>query len=797
MSVVSNQKLLESLNESQRAAVTHVDGPILILAGPGSGKTRVITHRIAYMISQGVPSSSIVALTFTNKAADEMRVRLERLVGSTQTWTGTFHRFCSRLIRQNANMIGLSENFTIYDMGDSKKVMKQAIENAEVNPRHFTADAISSQISNLKSSAVTSEEFEPAPGHVMHSIVARVYPEYQKLLQMANAVDFDDLLLGAVDLLRHNPELRESLDLTYQYVMVDEYQDTNIAQYQLIRLLNHNIRNLGVTGDPDQSIYGWRGANINNILEFESDYPNVKIVRLEQNYRSTKAILSVADQLIGNNVQRKHKSLLTDNEQGDPVRLVAYPNPNHEATDITDTISLSVQKGDFRPRDFAILYRANWLSRSLEHALRSGSIPYQVVKGHEFYQRREIKDMLAYLHLLNNPSDNVAFERIVNVPPRTIGKVTLNRVRDYARSNGFTMLDAARQCGMIESISKAAATKVAGFITLYDQLSEHRTEDVETILRQVINVTAYRDWLTADGSEESHERAGNVDELVVAAQEYDNEHPEDGGLDTYLEQAALVSDTDAWESEADYVTLMSLHAAKGLEFPYVFIVGLEDGLLPHERSRDSVDEIEEERRLLFVGITRAQKQLQMSRCSYRFRRGSNWPAIPSGFLMELPRMEMQIFEPAASDSLEFPDDDDDIPFDIDPWDDDTGSDLRGSEDDETDIVADAYKSDSSTGGADTVNESPATGSAVDTVKKFPRIMTGTEFIKQQEEKAETRLHPSVFKEGMTVEHDEYGKGSVLKISGTKMKAIATVHFAGVGRKQFRLAFCNLKIVTEN
>ena len=793
MSILSNDQLLEQLNESQRTAVTHVDGPILILAGPGSGKTRVITHRIAYMISQGVPSANILALTFTNKAASEMRVRLERLVGSSHTWTGTFHKFCARLLRENANMVGLSENFTIYDMGDSRKVIKQAIENAEVNPKHFTPDAIANQISNLKSNAVTHEEFSPTPGHTMQSILARVYPEYQKLLQMANAVDFDDLLLYAVDLLRHNPEQRESVDLKYQYVMVDEYQDTNTAQYQLIRLMNHNIQNLGVTGDPDQSIYGWRGANLNNILDFEKDYPEVKIVRLEQNYRSTKSILRVADQLIENNIRRKHKSLVTDNDEGDKVRMVAYPNPQHEATDIADTISLAVQNGNHRPRDFAILYRANWLSRSLEHAMRSAGIPYQVLKGHEFYQRREIKDMMAYLHLLNNPSDNVAFERIVNVPPRKIGKVTLKRVRDYAMSNGFTMLDAARQCGMIESISKGAATKVAGFVALYDQLSEHRTEDVETVLRQIINITGYREWLTADGSEESHERAGNVDELVVAAQEYDNEHPEDGGLDSYLEQAALVSDTDAWESDADYVTLMTLHAAKGLEFPYVFIIGLEDGLLPHERSRNSVDEIEEERRLLFVGITRAQQNLQISRCSSRFRRGSFWPAVPSGFLMELPRNEMQIFEPAAPESFDFPSDDDEVPFDIDPWESD-GDDLRGAEDDEPDeqslsvTTANTKQTDSSD------VEEPGSVKESNSNDKFPRLMTGTEFVKKLEEDAETRLHPSMFKEGMAVEHNDYGRGDVVKISGSKNKTIATVHFPGVGQKQFRLAFCNLKIV---
>jgi len=356
MTVDSQQELLKGLNDAQQVAVAHTEGPLLILAGPGSGKTRVITHRIAHMIAQGIPSWQIAALTFTNKAADEMRNRLKKLAPDNLTWSGTFHRFCSRLLRQYATLVGLQENFTIYDMGDSKKVLKQAIENTEIDVKHFSADKLCNAISNVKNQAVTAEHFTPRPGNVLDKIISKVYPEYQKLLQMANGVDFDDLLLHCVDLLRDNPELREGLDLKYNYMMVDEYQDTNRAQYQLIRLLNHSVQNLAVTGDPDQSIYGWRGANISNILDFEKDYPSVTVVRLEENYRSTKSILRVADQLIENNVRRKKKALVTSNDEGKAVRLVAYPSQQDEAADtrygnaafpirfLTDTSSISERK---------------------------------------------------------------------------------------------------------------------------------------------------------------------------------------------------------------------------------------------------------------------------------------------------------------------------------------------------------------------------------------------------------------------------------------------------------------------
>jgi DNA helicase-2/ATP-dependent DNA helicase PcrA len=797
--------ILESLNPNQRLAVEQIEGPLLIIAGPGSGKTRVITHRMANMIQQGISSYNIMALTFTNKAADEMRARLEKLAPKNRAWTGTFHKFCARLLRQYAELVGLGQNFTIYDMKDSRKVIKQAIENADVDLKHYSVDMLANQISTVKNNCVTVDQFQPRPGHALDAILARVYPEYQKLLQTVNGVDFDDLLLHAVAMLRGAPELRETLDRTYQYMLVDEYQDTNLAQYQLIRLLNHTVQNLAVTGDPDQSIYGWRGANIQNILEFERDYPNVQVVRLEENYRSTQSILRVADQLISNNVRRKKKKLITENPEGNSVRLVTYPSPQDEALDIADSIALAIEKGEFRARDFAILYRTNWLSRSLEHSLRSVGVPYQIVNGHEFYQRKEIKDVMGYLHLLNNPKDGVALERIINTPPRKIGKVTLGRIRRYARDNNLTMLEAARNCDDIKEISAAPTKKVLQFVALFDRLAYMPTEEVEPVIRAVLDETGYRDWLTDDGSEEGFEKAHNVDELVVAAQEFDRDHAQDGGLESYLETTSLVSDTDVWEAEADYVTLMSLHAAKGLEFPCIYIVGLEDGILPHERSSTDDDEIEEERRLLFVGITRAKEELQVSRCMNRFRRGSYWPSIASRFLMELPREEMDVFEPVSSGF----DDDDlaDAIQDLDPFADDgmpsfdINADVKGLVEPGAgtgDQTSDGFES------GDAVHEAPVlfkidsveSPASTSTASMFPRIVTAAQLEAEQESSpAHIRLHPESYKIGMDVEHPEYGVGVISHITGKGQKRTAEIEFDKLGKKRFRLAFVNLKVLS--
>ncbi|HVW38464.1 MAG TPA: UvrD-helicase domain-containing protein, partial [Pirellulales bacterium] len=444
-------ELLENLTPAQQAAVEHIDGPLLILAGPGSGKTRVVTHRIAYLLRHGIPARQILALTFTNKAADEMKSRVERLAPGERVWIGTFHRFCARLLREYAPLVGLRENYTIYDTGDSLAALRRALDELNIDPGHFTPQQLAAGISWAKNNLISAEQYTARPGHPLGSVVAKVYPAYQRRLLNSSAVDFDDLLLHVALLLRSHPELRHTLDARYRYILVDEYQDTNLAQYAIVRALSVDYPNLSVTGDPDQSIYGWRGANLSNILEFEKDFPSVKVVRLEQNYRSTKRILSVAAELISHNKRRKEKGLFTENAEGRPVRFVSYPSGHDEAEHIAAQIAEAIRAGRRRPRDFAVFYRTNALSRGLEFALRSAGIPYQMVNGVEFYQRKEIKDVLGYLMLLANPRDDQAFLRVVNTPPRGIGKTTLQRLTSHADRKGLTLLEAARESGLIEA----------------------------------------------------------------------------------------------------------------------------------------------------------------------------------------------------------------------------------------------------------------------------------------------------------------------------------------------------------
>lgn len=759
----SIDEILSPLNDEQRRAVTVIDGPLLVLAGPGSGKTRVVTHRIAYMIAQSIPAREIVALTFTNKAADEMRSRLMQMVPEQTVWMGTFHRFCSRLLRMYANLVGLSENFTIYDSDDSRKLLRESIRAAEIDLRHYTPDAIGDQISKLKHRGIVHDQFTPNPGSHLHRILEQVYPRYQQMLRWANAVDFDDLLLLVVHLLAENPELRRALDQRYAYMLVDEYQDTNAVQYKLIRMLNSDVQNLAVTGDPDQSIYGWRGANIRNILDFERDFKNCQTVRLEHNYRSTKSILAVADQLILNNVHRKHKTLRTDNPQGAPVRVVEFMRPSDEARQIAATITAEIASGRRQPRDFAILYRTNFLSRALEHALRDASLPYQIVQGLEFYQRREIKDLLAYLHLINNEADSLALERIINVPARSIGAATLKKIKRFAIDHKISLLTAARQAGVVPDLSKATAVKVSKFVALIDRIAECRHQPVGDILAMVLRETGYREWLIEgkNGNEEGYERAGNVDELLNAAVEFDMQHPDDGGLEAFLEQTALVSDTDSLESSSNYVTLLTIHAAKGLEFPVVFIIGLEDGLLPHERSQNDPLQLEEERRLLFVGITRAQQELCLSRCYNRGHQGYEKIVIASRFLMELPRhlMEMVTLDRRIDwDSI----DETAVSERLDPW-------LHDGVDDLPRTATSPPRRSGQTA--------------------FPRLFTGTELATQNDRQA--KLHPMAYHMGMRVQHPEYGSGTIVDLSGMGLKRTGTVDFDDAGLRRFRLSHAEL------
>ena len=760
--------IFAQLTDAQRSAVEHVDGPLLILAGPGSGKTRVVTHRIANLLNQGVPDSSILALTFTNKAADEMKERVSRLVPDSQVWVSTFHRFCARLLRKYCDHVGLEANYSIYDPDDSKRALKQAMNGLSLDITHTPFDSLVQAISWTKNKLITADDYVPKAGSQMGAILKDVYPAYQKQLLQSNAVDFDDLLVHIAVILRQSNELREMLDHRYRYILVDEYQDTNLAQYAIVRSLSIDNPNLAVTGDPDQSIYGWRGANIKNILDFEKDYPEVSVVRLAQNYRSTPNILHVADTLISNNTRRLKKELFTENPNGPPVRLMAYPTQRDEAEQIAHQIAVAVNSGNRTYQDFAVFYRINALSRTMESAFRERQIPYQIVSGVEFFKRKEIKDVFAYLHLLNNPRDDIAFARIVNVPSRKIGKVTVDKLTDYARRQGCSMLEAAQSCKSNDWIAKSTATKIMKFVELIEELGKSILKPVHDIILDVINETGYKDMYANSGLPEDDDRLANIEELLTDAREYDQEMGEEATLEGFLERTALISDTDAWEEQTDRVTLMTLHAAKGLEFPVVYITAVEQNLIPHDRNGDDPDRLEEERRLLFVGITRAESELQLSMAKQRSFRGRTNYTIPSQFMMELPREAMEIGGMMGSFSNPYADDsfggelDFDPPYEdcVDEYIEDDGSQLN----------------DSVTFGVDLMEED----------------------VNQDTDGKIIRLDPDQFKLGMVVRHDEYGLGKIIELRGGGRNRTARINFASAaGQKTIIIAHSELQLVGSN
>ena len=789
---------IDQLTPAQATAVRHIDGPLLILAGPGSGKTRVVTHRIAYLLHHGIPAHQIAAVTFTNKAADEMRTRVANLVPEASgLWMGTFHRFCAMQLRRYASMVGLAENYSIYDTSDSKAALKRAIAAADVSTTHASPEQIAQAISRAKNRLVTPEMMQ---GHAMSpqdALAARVYPHYQRQLLSSNAVDFDDLLLHVAVMLRENRDLRGKLDARYRYILVDEYQDTNLAQYAIVRALSIDHPNLAVTGDPDQSIYGWRGADLKNILDFEKDYPNVHTVRLEQNYRSTPNILRVADQLIRHNRHRKAKDLFTDNEEGEDVVLRMFNDGREEASAIIDEVAVAISKGEVRADEVAIFCRMNALTRAFEQALRNRSLPYQIVNGLAFYERKEIKDLLAYLRLINNPRDDVALLRIINTPTRGIGDKTIGKLRDWADRRGITLLEAAREAGMVEGLAKRSATMVAKFVSLIDRLSLLATEPLEDILRTLITEIQYGEYLERSAVESQDANPiRNVDELIAGAIEFDRQHPEDGSLDQFLEQVALVADSDALDSSAAKITLMTLHASKGLEYPWVYVIGVEDDMIPHARSKESEWEIEEERRLLFVGITRAMKRLQLSCAKRRTIRGDFRPVIPSPFLQELPLHEMRQVE-AVRDAQWFDDDCVDIEYpeqwnqDPDAGPPDAPADGGGAS------VAEPAASGETLWGGDEGMQWPAEQRKATPVMKRKRTPTANATMAKLKTAADlmTSGHTPLvaFREGVSVRHEEYGVGEVLSVAGRGMKRIAKVRFDG-GEKSFRLAHTKLEVL---
>lgn len=631
------------LTASQQAAVEHFEGPLLVLAGPGSGKTRVVTQRISRLLERGVQPWNILAITFTNKAAAEMSARLQEFTDTRNLWVSTFHRFCAHVLRQRAEAVGLQPNFTILDATDQKQAIKQVLASLDFDAAHYPPGKILATISNAKNDLQTAEmyvrQFEESVADHFTAVVAKVYPAYQKFLMESNAVDFDDLLLHVVHLFEEYEEIRSRYDDRYQYILVDEYQDTNEAQYRIVRALSRNTRNLSVTGDPDQSIYGWRGARIDNILRFEQDFEDAVVIKLEQNFRSTKTILAAADSLIAHNRLRKAKELTTNNAEGEPVELLHFPDSGTEADSLARHLRQLVEQEDRKWSDFAIFYRVNSLSRQLELALSRHHVPYQVAAGVAFYQRAEVRDVLAYLDLVNNPQNRSAFQRVVNVPLRGIGRTSQQRLMAYAESKGLNYLDAALEADRVPQMSKRAAASLKAFARLVQSFSLSNSGTVADLIEDVVEQTGYaRQWST-NPSEQDLQRQANVEELIAAARHHDSLFEADTSLEGFLESTSLVSDLDAIEQESERgkVTLMTLHAAKGLEFPVVYIVGVEQNLLPHERAlrEGNPREYEEERRLLFVGITRAKQRLFLTMSRSREMHGRSMPTIPSDFLSEI------------------------------------------------------------------------------------------------------------------------------------------------------------------
>lgn len=631
--------LLTGLNKEQQQAVQHTEGPLLILAGAGSGKTKVLTVRIAHLLAQGVNPYEILAITFTNKAAKEMKSRVEGLVGdvANRIWLSTFHSFCAKFLRfELDNFLGYNSNFTIYDTSDSQAVIKAALKALNLDDKYYPVGAMIAAISDAKNKLLFASDFRKQARDFYQQKVADVYEYYERELRKNNALDFDDLLLVAVKLLQSNEAVLDKYSKRFRYVMIDEYQDTNHAQYLLAKLLASHWKNIAVVGDADQSIYAWRGADIQNILDFEKDYPNCTSIKLEQNYRSTKIILDAANAVIENNEGRPKKNLWTDKTEGAKIQHFTAQSEHEEAAFIGDTIAKKHDIHGVPYGDMAILYRTNAQSRVLEEALIKRALPYTMVGGTKFYDRKEIKDVLAYLRVLYNPFDDLSLLRIINVPKRSIGATTVAKLQDYARANGTSLFMTLTQLHLVDTIKGKTKEKLEEFgILIFTLVSEMEDKTVLDILEAILDRTGYLAQLEESTDPQDQARAENIGELLSVAKDFQDTNPT-GTVEDFLEQVALVNDVDSFEQEESKVTLMTLHAAKGLEFPIVFLGGLEEGLFPHSRTLMNPEEIEEERRLAYVGITRAEKELYISNATTRTVFGRTSSYLPSRFIDEIP-----------------------------------------------------------------------------------------------------------------------------------------------------------------
>lgn len=746
--------LLDDLNPVQERAVLETEGPLLVFAGAGSGKTRVLTYRIAYLIQEkGVPPWNIFAVTFTNKAADEMRERVERLLGRSAkgTWISTFHSACVRILRRHIEHLGFQRNFVIYDEQDQERHLKAVMKELDLDFRMFHPKAIQSAIDQLKNEGMTPDQYQPSQFNIFQKRLALVYRRYQEDLRRNNSLDFGDLLTFVAILFRRFPEILKSYQESCRYVMVDEFQDTNLIQYHLIRQLVDRHRNICVVGDDDQSIYRWRGAEVGNILNFEKDFPETKVITLEQNYRSTRNILKAANRMVRQNRSRKEKVLWTENPEGEILTLYAAEDEADEARFIVQKIVDTCQpsSGPFERsvlpyREIAVFYRINAQSRAIEDELVKHQIPYTIVGGLKFYERKEIKDVLAYLKLIANPADGLSLKRIMNVPPRGIGEKTIEKIEVFSREKGLPLYEGMKQALREGWLPTNASSKIEEFLRLIEELREEMgTLSLSQLTLALLDRSAYLRRLKDEGTDEAFSRMENIDELInvmmelEAGGEVEKTRPGEISLETFLDKVSLVTDVDLYEDKGNRVSLMTLHCAKGLEFPLVFIVGMEEGLLPHYRRGDEIEDLEEERRLFYVGMTRAKEKLFLSRAEKRHTFGVGRANLSSRFLDEIPMELIRLEE--RQETLE-------RLFRQEP---------SIARDDHFQPAAVSLQEE---------------GIALSPEGFFPLRM------------------------GMRVRHPKFGEGRVKSVEGMDEDQKATVVFQSVGSKRLKVRYANLEIL---
>ncbi|MDC7952991.1 DNA helicase PcrA [Liquorilactobacillus mali] len=742
---VTVERLLKGMNDKQQEAVLCTEGPLLIIAGAGSGKTRVLTHRVAYLIEEKqVNPWNVLAITFTNKAAAEMRERIGDLLeeGANDVWVSTFHALCVRILRRDIDKIGYNRAFTITGTSEQRTLIKHILADLNIDIKKFDPRAILSEISNAKNDLKTPADYRMNIQGPFEQVVADVYPEYQKQLENNQAVDFDDLIMLTHRLFKEVPDVLEFYQRKFQYIHVDEYQDTNQAQYELVSLLAKKNRNLCVVGDADQSIYGWRGANVENIMNFEQDYPDTTLVKLEQNYRSTKIILQAANSVIKNNTNRKAKELWTQNNEGTKIRYYRGQNANDEAFYVVRNIQKMMRENGCHYNDFAILYRTNAQSRTIEETFIKANIPYKIVGAHKFYDRKEIRDVLAYMQLVTNPQDSLSFERIVNEPKRGIGSTSIERLNDFAQNMGMSLLDAASNA-VLANIPGKASNALANFADLIKDLHELRDKlNVTEMTERILDKSGYKKVLEDSKTLENQSRLENLEEFLSVTKQFDDSwEPEDENSDSFVDflaDLALVSDQDSLVEETDEVTLMTLHAAKGLEFPIVFMMGMEEGIFPLSRSMMDENELEEERRLAYVGITRAESELFLTNAFSRMLYGRRQNNPASRFIEEIdPELLQAENQQVANTSIRRNDSRKDYPF--------------GQ-------AKTRYKMP-----AGTVEESKGTGAE--------------------------KVGWSV---GDKVLHKAWGEGTVVKLAGSGEDMELDIAFAGMGIKRLLASFAPIK-----